>query len=333
MSSNYFCRPPSPVCSIRATLIPPWLRAVPKGSLQTLEEGLSSSVSPQQDLGSLCLSSAPSPSHRRPGPTIAFDLQATRGLQRSQSNCGCPRQDSFNFSNAHRGTWLQTDCSQTLSSLLLMSLLSLGSLTPPLVRKRNSRLAGSEQFIRPEKTQTWFPVHHQGRWRGEDSDFRDRRTRKDRWNTRCLCSWTICISELFFEYKTCLWLRISLIVESFVLWSGQFSEELDCLFKGWAVFGDGLFQPVSGRVQPWRFLRPRLDSDDDGGKTTQKWVMDSRCWGSISRMTRPKNKKKAIKRNSLTQRALNLCAKTLSDRWQKELNTVQFIYLINSYFL
>lgn len=134
----------SPVCSTSPTVIPPWPRAVPKGSLQTTpEEGLSSSVSPQQDLGSLCLSSAPSPAvllHRRPGPTVTFDLQATRGQQRSQSNCGCPLQDSLNFANGHRGwrTWLQTVCTQTLSSLLLMSLLSLGSLAPLLVRKCNS---------------------------------------------------------------------------------------------------------------------------------------------------------------------------------------------------
>lgn len=68
-----------------------------------------------------------------PGPTITFDLHATRGHQRGQNKCGCPLQISLNFSNTRRGRrrQLQTD-------FQLMPPLSPGSLAPPLVTKCNS---------------------------------------------------------------------------------------------------------------------------------------------------------------------------------------------------
>lgn len=157
MPCNYFCRPP-PVCSISPTVIPPRPRAVPKGSLQTtLEEGLSSSVSPQQDLGSLCLSSARSPAIHYTGDQdqpLHLTSKPPGGTTGARATVAAPLRDSLDVSNAHRGrgTWLQTGFSQTPSILLLMSLLSPGP--------------GSKQLICPEKIGTsppWFHVQHQGR--------------------------------------------------------------------------------------------------------------------------------------------------------------------------
>ncbi|XP_038839592.1 voltage-dependent T-type calcium channel subunit alpha-1I-like, partial [Salvelinus namaycush] len=144
-----------------------------EGSLQTtLEEGLSFSVSPPRgDLGlSLALPllcplplphldeprqtprSLVHPSMR--GHSTAFNLQATRGHQRSQSSCGsstspgCPRQDSMDPSDDDCGIGIGGEgssqafnsehLSETLSSLSLTSLLSPSSLAPPLVKKCNS---------------------------------------------------------------------------------------------------------------------------------------------------------------------------------------------------
>lgn len=133
-----------------------------EGSLQTtLEEGLSFSVSPPRDLD---LPMPLLPSHPQ-GPasgdqghpllkrrSTTFTLQATRGHQRSQSSCGggstspgCPRQDSMDPSDEDVGTGTAGDgrlnsehLSETLNSLSLTSLLTPGSLAPPLVKKCNS---------------------------------------------------------------------------------------------------------------------------------------------------------------------------------------------------
>lgn len=148
-----------------------------EGSLQTtLEEGLSFSVSPPRDLDLpvplLCPLPLPLPSHSLQEPatagdqsnallkrrSTAFSLQATRGHQRSQSSCGggstspgCPRQDSMDPSDEDVGTGTGGDgdgcrqqsfnsehLSETLNSLSLTSLLTPGSLAPPLVKKCNS---------------------------------------------------------------------------------------------------------------------------------------------------------------------------------------------------
>uniref|UniRef100_UPI003AAF45BE voltage-dependent T-type calcium channel subunit alpha-1I n=1 Tax=Centroberyx gerrardi TaxID=166262 RepID=UPI003AAF45BE len=142
-----------------------------EGSLQTtLEEGLSFSVSPPRDLDLPLPLLCPLPSHplHPQGPatgaqghpllkgrSTTFNLQATRGHQRSQSSCGggstspgCPRQDSMDPSDEEVGVGAGGEaCSQaynsehlseTLNSLSLTSLLSPGSLAPPLVKKCNS---------------------------------------------------------------------------------------------------------------------------------------------------------------------------------------------------
>lgn len=87
--------------------------------------------------------------------STTFNLQATRGHQRSQSSCGggstspgCPRQDSMDPSDEDVGTGAGGDgcrqtlnsehLSETLNSLSLTSLLSPGSLAPSLVKKCNS---------------------------------------------------------------------------------------------------------------------------------------------------------------------------------------------------
>lgn len=112
----------------------------------------------------------PLPSHplNSPGPaagdqdhlllkrrSTAFNLQATRGHQRSQSSCGggstspgCPRQDSMDPSDEDVGTGAGGEgcrqtlnsehLSETLNSLSLTSLLSPGCLAPPLGTKCNS---------------------------------------------------------------------------------------------------------------------------------------------------------------------------------------------------
>lgn len=76
--------------------------------------------------------------------SAAFTLQATRGHQRSQSSCGggstspgCPRQDSMDPSDEDGG-FNSEHLSETLNSLSLTSLLTPGSLAPPLVKKCNS---------------------------------------------------------------------------------------------------------------------------------------------------------------------------------------------------
>lgn len=142
-----------------------------EGSLQTtLEEGLSFSVSPPRDLDLPMPVLCPLPSHplHPKGPetgdqdqpllkrrSTTFNLQATRGHQRSQSSCGggstspgCPRQDSMDPSDEEVGTGAGADgcrqtlnsehLSETLNSLSLTSLLTPGSLAPPLVKKCNS---------------------------------------------------------------------------------------------------------------------------------------------------------------------------------------------------
>lgn len=148
------------------------------GSLQTtLEEGLSFSVSPPGHLDLpvplLCPLPLPLPhSHGPQDPATAadqsnallkrrsttFTLQATRGHQRSQSSCGggstspgCPRQDSMDPSDEDVGAGTGGDgdgcrqqslssehLSETLNSLSLTSLLTPGSLAPPLAKKCNS---------------------------------------------------------------------------------------------------------------------------------------------------------------------------------------------------
>ncbi|KAM4611272.1 voltage-dependent T-type calcium channel subunit alpha-1I [Polymixia lowei] len=141
-----------------------------EGSLQiTLEEGLSFSVSPPRDLGLPLPLLCPLPSHplHPQGPATGaqgqtllksrgdvFNLQATRGHQRSQSSCegstspGCPHQDSIDPSDEDVGlgtggegrsqAFNSEHLSDTLSSLSLTSLLSPGSLATPLVKKCNS---------------------------------------------------------------------------------------------------------------------------------------------------------------------------------------------------
>ncbi|KAG7460115.1 hypothetical protein MATL_G00217800 [Megalops atlanticus] len=136
-----------------------------EGSLQTtLEEGLSFSVSPPRDLPLICpLPDATSCSpektvephvHPLADPPAVFNLQATRGHQRSQSSCGgstspgCNRQDSIDPSDEDLGIGIggcgssqacnSEHLSETLSSLSLTSLLSPSCLAPPLVKKCNS---------------------------------------------------------------------------------------------------------------------------------------------------------------------------------------------------
>ncbi|KAK2918603.1 hypothetical protein Q8A73_002974 [Channa argus] len=138
-----------------------------EGSLQTtVEEGLSFSISPPQDLAlpMPLLCSLPShPSHSQ-GPVTENQghllskkrcTSFTRRHQRSQSSCGggstspgCPQQDSMDPSDEDVGTGTSGDgcrqtfssehLSETLNSLSLTSLLTPGSLAPPLVKKCNS---------------------------------------------------------------------------------------------------------------------------------------------------------------------------------------------------
>ncbi|XP_034062145.1 voltage-dependent T-type calcium channel subunit alpha-1I-like [Gymnodraco acuticeps] len=128
-----------------------------EGSLQTtLEEGLSFSVSPPLPMA-LPIHPQEEPASGDPPllkrRSTTFTLQATRGHQRSQSSCGggstspgCPRQDSMDPSDEEVGTGTDVcrqtlnseHLSETLNSLSLTSLLSPGSLAPPLVKKCNS---------------------------------------------------------------------------------------------------------------------------------------------------------------------------------------------------
>lgn len=80
------------------------------------------------------LCSLPSDPINIPGPTIPFDLHATRRHQRGQSECGCPLQVSLNLSNARRGRRRQTTDRHSADAPPL----SPGSLAPPLVMKCNS---------------------------------------------------------------------------------------------------------------------------------------------------------------------------------------------------
>uniref|UniRef100_A0A8K9WSA8 Ion transport domain-containing protein n=1 Tax=Oncorhynchus mykiss TaxID=8022 RepID=A0A8K9WSA8_ONCMY len=170
-----------------------------EGSLQTtLEEGLSFSVSPPRgDLGLslalplLCplplphldetrqtLRSLGHPSMR--GRSTAFNLQATRGHQRSQSSCGsstspgCPRQDSMDPSDDDCGIGMGGEgssqafnserLSETLSSLSLTSLLSPSSLAPPLVKKCNSTgsLDQANLSVRSKDGQQYYEIDAHG---------------------------------------------------------------------------------------------------------------------------------------------------------------------------
>ncbi|XP_072539605.1 voltage-dependent T-type calcium channel subunit alpha-1I [Salminus brasiliensis] len=134
-----------------------------EGSLQiALEEGISFNVSSPQDLTLPLPLVSPVPDSTHPSPDLnqrlrpaqtGFSLQATRGHQRSQSSCGgstspsCNRQDSMDPSDEDTGIGIGEGSSQafnsehlseTLSSLSLTSLLTPGSLAPPLVKKCNS---------------------------------------------------------------------------------------------------------------------------------------------------------------------------------------------------
>lgn len=130
------------------------------GSLQTtMEEGLSFSVSPPQDLDLPLPSHSPLREEGSPHPrdsltphnttSVTFSLQATRGHQRSQSSCGgstspgCHREDSMDPSDEDLGIVIggcsnSEQLSETLSSLSLTSLLCSSSLLPPVVKKSNS---------------------------------------------------------------------------------------------------------------------------------------------------------------------------------------------------
>lgn len=141
-----------------------------EGSLQTtVEEGFSFSVSPPQDLDLpmpvLCPLSSHPARPQRPSTGVqdhpllkrcstTFNLRATRGRQRGQSSChgstgsGCPRQDSTEppdedtgpgaVGDGYHQTLNSEHLSDTLYSLSLSSLLSPGSLAPPLAKKCNS---------------------------------------------------------------------------------------------------------------------------------------------------------------------------------------------------
>ncbi|XP_034043624.1 voltage-dependent T-type calcium channel subunit alpha-1I-like [Thalassophryne amazonica] len=140
-------------------------------SLQTtMEEHLSFSVSPSQELDLLMPVLCPIPSHNLSpqGPatghqglsllkthSAASILQATRGHQRSQSNYGggsrspsCLQRNSSNPSDedlttgtdkeGFRPTLYSEHVPETVNSLSLTSLLSAGSLAPSLAKKYNS---------------------------------------------------------------------------------------------------------------------------------------------------------------------------------------------------
>ncbi|KAL4647803.1 voltage-dependent T-type calcium channel subunit alpha-1I-like [Arapaima gigas] len=137
-----------------------------EGSLQTtLEEGLSFSVSPPQalDLPLPLICPLPDDSNCSPGqmltplvspltdPQAVFNLQATRGHQRSHSSCGnrTNKENSMDPSDEDLGIAVEgggatttitnsEPLSETLSSVSLTSLLSPSSLPPPLTKKCNS---------------------------------------------------------------------------------------------------------------------------------------------------------------------------------------------------
>ncbi|XP_048848386.1 voltage-dependent T-type calcium channel subunit alpha-1I-like isoform X3 [Brienomyrus brachyistius] len=140
-----------------------------EGSLQTtLEEGLSFSISPPQDITMPLPRISPLPDdpncspgepqsplvHHLVDTPAVINLQTTRGHQRSQSSCGesnspgCERKDSIDPSDEDLGIGIggggssqacnSEHLSETLSSLSLTSLLSPSSLAPQLGKKCNS---------------------------------------------------------------------------------------------------------------------------------------------------------------------------------------------------
>ncbi|XP_031666907.1 voltage-dependent T-type calcium channel subunit alpha-1I-like [Oncorhynchus kisutch] len=166
-----------------------------EGSLQTtLEEGLSFSVSPPRvslALPLLCPLPLPHLDETRQTPrslghpsmrgrSTIFNLQATRGHQRSQSSCGsstspgCPRQDSMDPSDDDCGIGMGGEgssqafnserLSETLSSLSLTSLLSPSSLAPPLVKKCNSTgsLDQANLSVRSKDGQQYYEIDAHG---------------------------------------------------------------------------------------------------------------------------------------------------------------------------
>ncbi|KAK2817421.1 hypothetical protein Q5P01_025612 [Channa striata] len=180
-----------------------------EGLQTTLEEGLNFSISPPQDLACpvpvLCpLPSHPSHPQRPVRENRGHPLSKRRGTsftrrhQRSQSSCGggstspgCPRQDSVDPSDEDVGTGTGADgCRQTLSSehlsetlnsLSLTSLLTPGSLAPPLVKKCNSTgsLDQSNLSARSKDGRHFFGIDAhgylsspwvEGRSRGDEED-------------------------------------------------------------------------------------------------------------------------------------------------------------------
>uniref|UniRef100_A0A3B3RH03 Calcium voltage-gated channel subunit alpha1 I n=1 Tax=Paramormyrops kingsleyae TaxID=1676925 RepID=A0A3B3RH03_9TELE len=140
-----------------------------EGSLQTtLEEGLSFSISPPQDITMPLPRISPLPDdpncspgepqsplvHHSVDTPVVINLQDTRGHQRSQSSCGesnspgRERKDSIDPSDEDLGIGIggggssqacySEHLSETLSSLSLTSLLSPSSLAPQLGKKCNS---------------------------------------------------------------------------------------------------------------------------------------------------------------------------------------------------
>uniref|UniRef100_A0A8C5D5S1 Voltage-dependent T-type calcium channel subunit alpha-1I-like n=1 Tax=Gouania willdenowi TaxID=441366 RepID=A0A8C5D5S1_GOUWI len=130
-----------------------------EGSLQTtLEEGLSFSVSPPQNLQLPIPFLSALPRHpsqpQKPAQQLfslktrssALTLKLSRRHQRSQSSSGgrstspgCPRQDSMELSDEDLGLGTGREhLSETINSLSLTSLLSPGALAPPVVKKCNS---------------------------------------------------------------------------------------------------------------------------------------------------------------------------------------------------
>lgn len=128
-------------------------------SLQTmLEEGINFSVPPHRDLFLPQPPLCPVPDETLPSSVLSrrlhldqtsFTLQATRGRQRSQSSCdsspSCNRLNSIEPSDDDTGigggssqAFNSEHLSETISSLSLSSLLTPGSLAPPLAKKCNS---------------------------------------------------------------------------------------------------------------------------------------------------------------------------------------------------
>lgn len=130
-------------------------------SLQTmLEEGINFSVPPHRDMTLPQPLLCPVPDEMPPSSDLSqrlhpdqtrFTLQATRGRQRSQSSCdgspsrSCNKLNSTKPSDEDIGigagssqAFNSEHLSETISSLSLSSLLTPGSLAPPLAKKCNS---------------------------------------------------------------------------------------------------------------------------------------------------------------------------------------------------